>query len=567
MQSSERSSIYYDYKLYPAYTPRASDSEESAPVVIVGAGPSGLVTALKLAQMGVSSVVLNAEQGVSEGSRAIVYTRRSMEILHDIGVAQRISEHALPWRFGTSYFRGQAVYRLEAPHDENQKFFPLNNLQQQFLEQYLIDACIADPRISLRWANRCGTITQDGHKVHLEVSSPGGNYHLSTDWLVAADGGRSSIRSALGLRLEGEAFEAFFVIADIRVDLRLPTERLAFFDPAWNPGNTVLVHRQPHGIWRIDYQLPSGEAPIDALAPAALHERIRATLAMLNASHLSWELDWSSVYAARTMTLPRYREDRVLFAGDAAHLLPIFGVRGANTAFQDAQSLAWHLAMVVRGWASDRLLDNYSDERVAAAREIIKESAKSTRFMAPPTDGYHLLRNAVLSLSLRHDFVGPLFHWRTSKAQSYRDSILHVPGDDDALFEAGPARGEAFLDVLTPNGRHLADVIRGGFCLLWRGSMSLRTEIFEGLSQWRDHGPLIRLLILVSQASDVEGFQGLLASNDACIVDRDGRISSIYGLRSDGGAYLFRPDQHVAARWMSLNGSRLHAALAHLSAL
>lgn len=148
MQSSERSSIYYDYKIYPAYTPTTSDSEESAPVVIVGAGPSGLVTALKLAQMGVSSVVLNAEQGVSEGSRAIVYTRRSMEILHDIGVAQRISEHALPWRFGTSYFRGQAVYRLEAPHDENQKFFPLNNLQQQFLEQYLIDACIADPRIA-----------------------------------------------------------------------------------------------------------------------------------------------------------------------------------------------------------------------------------------------------------------------------------------------------------------------------------------------------------------------------------------------------------------------------------
>ena len=108
-------------------------------------------------------------------------------------------------------------------------------------------------------------------------------------------------------------------------------------------------------------------------------------------------MDWCRVYSARTLTLPSYVHGRVLFSGDAAHLLPIFGVRGANTAFQDGQSAGWHLAFVVKGLAGPRLLENFSTERVGAAREIIEEAGKSTRFMTPPTRGFRLLRDAVLS--------------------------------------------------------------------------------------------------------------------------------------------------------------------------
>lgn len=247
----------------------------------------------------------------------------------------------------------------------------------------------------------------------------------------------------------------------------MPTERLAYFDPDWNPDNTILMHREPHGIWRIDYQLPPGETPEEALKPESLKARINAQLAMVGHAGIPWEMDWSSVYSARALTLPDYVHGRVIFTGDAAHLLPIFGVRGANTAFQDAQSLAWHLAFVVKGLAGPKLLANHSAERVGAAREIIDEAGKSTRFMAPPSPGFRLLRDAVLSLSLTEEFVRPLYHWRTSRPHEYTSSMLNSPGDDNALFTQGPAHGAPPTNIRLAANDYLLDHLGGGFDLLY----------------------------------------------------------------------------------------------------
>jgi 3-(3-hydroxy-phenyl)propionate hydroxylase len=262
-----RPSIYYDYQVHAPWLPQQGGAVQKHPVVIVGSGPSGLVTALELARHGVRSVVLTAELQVSQGSRAIVFTRRSMEILQQVGVAQRMTENGLAWRFGNSFYRGQRVFRMEAPHASDDRFFPMLNVQQQYLEEYLCDACEANPLVDLRWGNKLASLRQEDGRVFAEVDTPAGAYVLEADWLVAADGGRSPIRAALGLQMEGNSYEGLFVIADIQVDLPLPTERLAFFDPPWNPGNTILMHREPHGIWRVDYQLPRGETPEEALRP------------------------------------------------------------------------------------------------------------------------------------------------------------------------------------------------------------------------------------------------------------------------------------------------------------
>jgi 3-(3-hydroxy-phenyl)propionate hydroxylase len=227
------------------------------------------------------------------------------------------------------------------------------------------------------------------------------------------------------------------------------------------------MHREPGGIWRIDYQLPPGETPEQALQPDSLKARIDAQLAMIGHPNAPWELDWSSVYSARTLTLPDFVHGRVIFTGDAAHLLPIFGVRGANTAFQDAQSLGWHLAYGVKGLAGPALLANHSAERVGAAREIIAESGKSTRFMAPPSAGFRMLRDAVLSLSLQHEFVRPLYHWRTSRPHEYSDSQLNCADDDNALFQSGPAHGAPPRNVRLGDDDFLLDHLGGGFDLLY----------------------------------------------------------------------------------------------------
>jgi 3-(3-hydroxy-phenyl)propionate hydroxylase len=367
----------------------------------------------------------------------------------------------------------------------------------------------------------------------------------------------------MNLQMEGASYEGFFVIADIRIDLPYPTERLAFFDPEWNPGNTILMHREPLGIWRVDYQLPPGETPEEALRPESLKARIDAQLAMIGHAGTPWEMDWSSVYSARTLTLPEFVHGSVIFTGDAAHLLPIFGVRGANTAFQDAQSLGWHLAYVVKGLAGQKLLANHSAERVGAAREIIAESGKSTRFMAPPSRGFRLLRDAVLSLSLTQAFVRPLYHWRTSRPHEYSHSMLNCTGDDNSLFKAGPAHGAPPINVRLDDGDHLLDHLGGGFDLLYfTHAPALPEALQQVIQRARSQGIALKVVAV--------GAAHAVAGADQTLPDAQGRLRKRYGVPAsegpnapaDGAAYLLRPDQHICARWLTLDATRLQAALA-----
>ncbi|MFO1325761.1 MAG: FAD-dependent monooxygenase [Rubrivivax sp.] len=549
-----RPSLYYDYRVHLPWLPSAHAGAQRHRVVVVGSGPAGMVTALELARHGVGCVLLEAELQVSQGSRAIVFTRRSMEILQQVGVDRPMSANGLPWRFGNSFYRGQCVFRMEAPHDEDDRFWPMLNVQQQYMEQYLYEACCAQPLIDFRWGNKLVQVRQDEHSATLEVDTPEGPYTIVTDWLVAADGGRSGLRAALDLKLEGASYEGLFVIADIRIDLPYPTERRAYFDPDWNRGNTILMHREPHGIWRIDYQLPAGESPEQALQPDSIKSRIDAQLAMIGHGGTPWAMDWCSVYSARALTLPDYRHGRTLFTGDAAHLLPIFGVRGANTAFQDAQALGWQLAYVVNGLAGPRLLQNYSAERVGAAREIIEEAGKSTRFMTPPSRGFRLLRDAVLSLSLTQPFVRPLYHWRTSRPHEYTHSMLNAPADDSAHFSDGPGPGAPPRNVRLADDDFLLDHLGGGFDLLFFTSgAGLPEAVQRELAEQRAAGVPVRVTA-IGAAPPVTGA-------DRSLPDAHGRCRQRWGVPADGAAYLLRPDQHVCARWLTLDAARLRRAL------
>jgi 3-(3-hydroxy-phenyl)propionate hydroxylase len=560
--TAPRRSLYFDYEVFPFVRPPELDGPGPAhEVAIVGAGPIGLCLGLDLAQRGVRCVLLGAERQLSEGSRALAFTRRSLEILQQVGVGEQAAAAGLPWRHGNSFFRGQRVYRLDVPHEDDDRFAPLTNLQQQVLEQMLHRRALREPRLEIRWGHKVVGLERDEGSVRLRVDTEAGEYTLAAGWAVACDGARSTLRQALGLRMEGASYEGRFVIADIRCELGLPTERLAFFDPPWNPGNTMLMHRSPQGLWRVDFQLPAGESPEEALQPARLKERIDAQLAMIGRAGTPWEMDWCSVYSARAMTLPDYVHGRVLFCGDAAHLLPIFGVRGANTGFQDAQNLGWKLAAAVQGWAGPGLLPSYTHERVGAAREIIDEATRSTRFMTPPTRGFRLLRDAVLQLSLSQDYPRPLMNWRTSRPHHYHDSPLNPADDDSALVDAGPGPGAPMRNLRFGPDDFLFDRLglRGFLLFVFDRHPAVPGELGGAVRALRRQG--VPIDIVFARAGHDAAEDSAMPDADLVLDDPQGRLREHFGLRRGSGCVLVRPDQHVAARWLTLDASRLQGAV------
>ena len=205
------------------------------------------------------------------------------------------------------------------------------DLQQQYIEQFLHDAVSACGLIDMRWQTELSAIECGADGVSLGVSSPAGDYRLDADYVLATDGARSPIRSMLGMRLKGENYEGKYVIADIRMDHDFPTERRAFFEPSGNPGGTVLIHKQPDNIWRVDYQLREGESEQEALREENIRARVGAILSDIGHTK-PWELEWWSIYSANTLCLDDYRHGRVFFVGDAAHIVPILACAGSTMA-------------------------------------------------------------------------------------------------------------------------------------------------------------------------------------------------------------------------------------------
>ncbi|WP_269583458.1 FAD-dependent monooxygenase [Roseibium sp. Sym1] len=516
------------YFTYPHFDPPADRSKLSAPVpvAIVGAGPVGLTAALALAREGVPSVLLDAKATFNDGSRAICVARQSYHILDRLGAVAPFLEKSLGWTTGRSFYRGRQILEFRMPDSPREKFRPMYNIEQQYIEQFLWDAVAREPLIDARWQSRVTGLEDLADGVSLTVEDPFGSYHLKADWLLAADGARSTIRGLRGLRLKGENFEGRYVIADVQMAHDYPTIRRALFDPDCRRGGTILVHRQPDNIWRIDYQLRDGEDEKEAVREETVRASVAAVLDEIGYSG-PWELEWWSVYSANTLALDDYRDGRVFFIGDSAHIVPIFGVRGLNNGLADAHNIAWKLARVLQGKAGEALLDSYTPERRGATLDVFTNASRSARFMTPPTAGWQLMRDAALNLALSHPFAGALANPRQMTPYTYADSPI-VAGDDPE-FDGGPSPGAALPEARAGDG-FLSDLLGPGFTLITFGSDLAAT--LEDLD-----------ITHVDLQPGSEAAEVLAAKPTT--------------------AYLVRPDLHIAARWYDARPEGIRQALTH----
>ena len=536
---------------------RSADQDRSQParhpVVVVGAGPVGLALAIDLAQRGVPVVLLDDGDRLSSGSRAICFAKRTLEIFDRLGCGDRMVAKGVSWNVGKVFFKDQEVYRFHLLPEAGHERPAFINLQQYYVEGFLAERAAGLPLIDLRWKNRVTGVEQHADHAVLTVETPEGDYRLAADFVAACDGSRSSVRRLIGQESKGRVFRDRFLIADVRMKADFPAERWFWFDPPFHPNQSVLLHMQPDSVWRIDFQLGWDADPEEEKKPENIVPRVKAIVGQ----DTEFDLEWASVYTFACQRMDAFRHGRILFAGDSAHGVSPFGARGANSGVQDAENLAWKLALAVRGKAPEALLDSYASEREYAADENIRNSTRATDFITPKSEASRLFRDAVLELAKEHAFARTLVNsGRLSVPSTLRHSALNTPDADafDGRMVPGAPAADAPVRRADGSPSWLLRELGDGFTVLVHGSDAAVLAQAQELGSAATGPAAVTVLRIVPAAGAATG------ADRGMLVDSEGLVARRYDLRP-GTVYLLRPDQHVCARWRSASAGQLQAAL------
>jgi 3-(3-hydroxy-phenyl)propionate hydroxylase len=453
----------YELPTYPFVAPPelADGATRRYRIVIVGGGLSGLTLACDLADRGVECVLLDEDDTIGvrgASSRGIVYAQKTLEIFAKLGTYPRIREKGVTWSEGKTLAGRDVVYSFSMQASSASEQPPFINLQQFYIEWFLVDRIRELGRCDLRWKNRVTKVEQGTDCVRVAVETPAGAYALEADWLVDATGVNSPIREGFGLEAHTARSADRWCITDVRFKERFPTERWTWIEAPFNENRAVWQHLMGDDVWRLDYQMSPDSDPEYVSRQDVAEARLRAHL-----GDIGFELVWVGPYAYRDHLLDDFRHGRVFFIGDAAHVVSPFGARGGNTGIQDAFNLAWKLALVAAGRAPERLLDTYNAERHAAAAENLQVTSRTERFLAPHSRAEHCLRRAAIDLARAHAFARPLINTgRMSVANAYPPSsalpqggrsvqnvaIALPDGARSTLVELAARVGTAFIGIL-----------------------------------------------------------------------------------------------------------------------
>ena len=524
----------FGYRRHPDQD-RASAIVAEHAVVVVGAGPVGLSLAIDLAQRGQSVVLLDDADRIGEGSRAICFSKRSLEFWDRLGIGQRMVDKGVVWSVGKIFHGASQLYQFNLLPEEGHKRPAFINLQQFYAEAYLVDRVEELSAIDLRWRNKVIGLEQRNDHVLLTIETPDGPYRLHANFVIACDGARSSLRQMVGAEFAGHVFEDQFLIADVKMTAAFPTERWFWFDPPFHAGRSALLHKQPDDIWRIDLQLHPDADPAVEKRPENVRPRIARML-----GHDKFDFEWISLYKFQCRRMDKFIHGRVIFAGDAAHQVSPFGARGANSGLEDAENIAWKLDRVLRGTSPETLLDSYHTERSAAADENIRESTRSTDFMAPSTHQEARLRKAVLSLARETEFGKRMVNGGRLSVPSIYETPLSTADTD--TWRGGPRPGASMPD---------APIAAAG------GEPMFLTEAFI-----RNGTDFTLLEFGNGKAAEVPAGMGAIRiGGNGGLTDPAGLAAARYDAEP-GTAYLLRPDGYVAARFRHPVRPALDAALA-----
>lgn len=516
------------------------------PIVIVGGGITGLTLACALAQFGVPAVLLDEDNTVGvkgASSRGICYTQKSLEIFQRLGVYERIAAKGIQWSVGRTFAGSDEVYSFDLRQQSAYNLSsqpPFVNIQQFYIEGYLVERIQELGHVQLRWMNRVTGFEQDEEGAMLTVTTPVGDYRIRADHVVDATGSHSPFRKWVGASVTAKKGDDRWCIADVRFNKHPPVERHTWIEAPFNENRAVWQHLMGDDVWRIDYQM----APDSDPAHVSREEVVRERLARQFGEDAEVEIVWVGPYAYRSECVDRMRHGRVFLMGDSAKVVSPFGARGGNTGIADADNLAWKLAAVMKGRAAPALLESYHEERHEAAQQNVLVTSRTGRFLRPGTPMEKRFRDAALSLAKQHPFARQFVNTgRMAIANPYtRSSACDGTGGlsvQNVAFEwADGSRGEV-----------------------------------NDLLRWAD-GRLLVLLFGGAPPSALQRLRSLAATAPLCCVqvlgpdDRPGAIEHVRDPKGhlQGACHVFghawalvRPDSYVAATGEAVDAGLVHA--------
>ena len=494
------------------------------PVIIVGAGPIGLTSALALDFYGLPVVLCEEDEELSRDTKAGTTLTRTLEAFRRYGVADRVLAKALRLdeigEIERATNRTTLSVRTHTLRDDTRFPFVIN-LPQHHMEPILADALGERQPGALRLGHRLVGFRQDAEGVVASFETPDGPREIEGSYLLACDGGRSTVRSLLDIPVDGTSLDISYMLVDLEVDLDVANARdypyLAYFS---DPEEWMILVRQPH-CWRFLFPLAPGAAEP---SPEAMRDKVLRFIGEVDRV----EILGTVVYRVHHRIAREWRRDRVFLMGDAAHLITPMWALGLNTGVLDALSLPWRLAWVMRGWAEPSLLDGYAREQKPVAAQGSGEMAEAARlYMAGQSDGRAMTGS----------------DWANAMTRGLLGVRLDVDGTGDwSMIKTGPGPlrvGDRVPDfeLHGPDGRalRLHDLTDKGFVALHLTDVRRRPALPDASPPGLVHRVVSRW--------DAPLDSGL---RDRALLDVGDRFRERVGCAPDT-TLLLRPDDHVAA--------------------
>ena len=519
------------------------------PIVIVGAGLSGLTLACKLGQLGIPAVLLDEDNTVGvkgASSRGICYTQQSLEIFKRLGIYDKVAAKGVAWHVGRTFAGDDEIFSFDL-RDRHEFSVseqpPFINIQQFYIEMYLVDRIktlnASGASIDIRWSSKVEQYSPNEQCATLLVNTPQGTYKIEATHVIDATGSHTPFHAWCGVTMDSKRGDDRWCIADVRFNNTPPTERHTWIEAPFNDNRAVWQHLMGDDVWRIDYQMAPDADPADV----SREEVVRERLAKQFGPNVDCEIVWVGPYAYKSQCLYHLRHGRVFFIGDTAKVVSPFGARGGNTGIADADNLAWKLAAVMRGMAPPELLNSYNQERLIAAKRNVQVTNRTARYLRAPDGAERLFRNATIGLAKHHAFARNLINTgRMAEANAYAVSdICKSEGGwmvQNACFQFTPQVKGSLSDLL--------NWAEGRLLLLVFGKCK-RSDIQK--------------LAMLSMSTPVRVVQVVHKDTPQAlehVLDPHKQLRKACQANSSGWA-LIRPDAYLAARGQGMDSKLIHA--------